>query len=98
MLILLYIQSGWTPLLSACAGGHSDVAQLLINKGASVDVMNEVSNCNKATFFFTKLDLFHFPVQYGFINVLVFIDSYVYYVFHAEWTHTFVSCLCWRSQ
>ena len=47
MLILLYIQSGQTPLLSACAGGHSDVAQLLISKGASIDVTDRVSERNK---------------------------------------------------
>ena len=31
------------PLLFACARGLSDVAQLLINKGASIDVKDEVS-------------------------------------------------------
>ena len=43
MLIFFYIQRGQTPLLCACAVGHSDVAQLLINKGASIDVTDEVS-------------------------------------------------------
>ena len=44
MLILTcYIQEGYTPLLLTCRNGHSDVAQLLINKGASMDVKNEVS-------------------------------------------------------
>ena len=37
------MQEGNTPLLLACLIGHSDVAQLLINKGASVDVTDEVS-------------------------------------------------------
>ena len=40
MFIFLH-PDGQTPLLSACAGGHSDVAQLLINKGASIDVTDK---------------------------------------------------------
>ena len=32
-----------TPLLLACGSGHIDVAQLLINKGASFDVSDIVS-------------------------------------------------------
>ena len=43
MFIFFYIQRGRTPLLSACVGGLSDVAQLLINKGASIDVTDVVS-------------------------------------------------------
>ena len=46
LLILIptcYLQEGNTPLLFACFNGLSDVAQLLINKGASVDVTDEVS-------------------------------------------------------
>ena len=43
MFIFFYIQSGQTPLLFACARGLSDVAQLLINKGASIDVTDYVS-------------------------------------------------------
>ena len=39
----LYAQDGRTPLLLACGSGLSDVAQLLINKGASFDVTDEVS-------------------------------------------------------
>ena len=39
----LYTQLGRTPLLLACESGHSDVAQLLINKGASFDVTDGVS-------------------------------------------------------
>ena len=38
-----YMQEGNTPLLLACENGLSDVAQLLIKKGASMDVTNEVS-------------------------------------------------------
>ena len=43
LILTCYIQKGYTPLLLACDNGHSDVAQLLINKGASIDVTNEVS-------------------------------------------------------
>ena len=39
----LCIQDGHTPLLLACERGLRDVAQLLINKGASFDVTNGVS-------------------------------------------------------
>ena len=37
------MQEGYTPLLLACENGLNEVAQLLINKGASVDVTNKVS-------------------------------------------------------
>ena len=46
MLILIltcYIQERDTPLLLACGNGLSDVSQLLINKGASMDVNDKVS-------------------------------------------------------
>ena len=44
MLILTcYIQVRDTPLLFACGNGLSDIAQLLINKGASIDVTDKVS-------------------------------------------------------
>ena len=43
MFIFFYIQSGQTPLLSAIDRSLSDVAQLLINKGASIDVTDYVS-------------------------------------------------------
>ena len=39
----LYTQAGRTPLFWACESGLSDVAQLLINKGASLNVTDEVS-------------------------------------------------------
>ena len=39
----LYTQFGRTPLSQACGSGLSDVAQLLINKGASFDVTDIVS-------------------------------------------------------
>ena len=39
----MYTQNGCTPLSWACVRGLSDVAQLLINKGASFNVTDEVS-------------------------------------------------------
>ena len=39
----LYTQDGRTPLFWACFCPLSDVAQLLINKGASFDVTDRVS-------------------------------------------------------
>ena len=39
----LYTQTGHTPLFRACESGLSDVAQLLINKGASFNVTDRVS-------------------------------------------------------
>ena len=42
-MFIFNIQSGRTPLLSAIDSGHSNVAQLLINKGASIDVTDKVS-------------------------------------------------------
>ena len=38
-----YTQDGRTPLSRACGSVQSDVAQLLINKGASFDVTDRVS-------------------------------------------------------
>ena len=43
----LYTQTGRTPLFWACYRGLSDVAQLLINKAANMDVTDEVSYHNK---------------------------------------------------
>ena len=43
LILTCYIQERDTPLLFACGNGLSDVAQLLINKGASMDVKNKVS-------------------------------------------------------
>ena len=39
----IYTQTGHTPLSLACFCCLSDVAQLLINKGANIDVTDEVS-------------------------------------------------------
>ena len=42
----IYTQTGYTPLSLACKNGHSNVAQLLINKGINYDVTDEVSHHN----------------------------------------------------
>ena len=56
------MQEGCTLLSAACAGGLSDVAQFLINKGAPIDVTDRVSY-NKAN----VLVLIH--VQYMYVSV-----------------------------
>ena len=43
----IYTQTECTPLVWACKNGHSDVARLLINKCAHMDVSDEVSYHNK---------------------------------------------------
>ena len=43
LILTCYIQEGYTPLLLACLNSLSDVAQLLISKGADVDVIDKVS-------------------------------------------------------
>ena len=43
LILICYMQEGNTPLLLACGNGLSNVAQLLINKGASIDVTDKVS-------------------------------------------------------
>ena len=37
-----FLQLGLSPLLAACAGGHTETAQLLIDKGASVNMYDKV--------------------------------------------------------
>ena len=43
----IHTQTGRTPLSRVCENGLSDVAQLLINKGANINVTDEVSYHNK---------------------------------------------------
>ena len=43
LILTCYIQERDTPLLFASRNGLSDVAQLLISKGASMDVTDKVS-------------------------------------------------------
>ena len=73
-----YIQWGQTPLLLAIESGHSDVAQLLINKRASIDVTNEVSKPNQSH----KETFYSVPVQLK--DLLLFliklIDMLIFYI------------------
>ena len=73
----MYTQDGRTPLSLACENGLSDVAQLLINKGASFDVTDDVSlyfyiyNLNSVSKF-----VIYFIVRAG-VNIKIF--SYFLY-------------------
>ena len=40
--LLILLQDGWTPLHAACQEGHDEVAELLLQAGASVDQETEV--------------------------------------------------------
>ena len=42
MLSLFVFQRGRTPLIAACEGGHSENAQLLIEKGADLNKQDNV--------------------------------------------------------
>ena len=45
ILSLSFLQNGQTPLWLACLNGHTDIAKLLIENGASMDVKDSVSCC-----------------------------------------------------
>ena len=60
------MQKGSTPLLFACIDGLSDVAQLLINKGASVDVTDEVSYMYLFEYIHLAMQLY--ITTYAFVN------------------------------
>ena len=74
----MYTQNGHTPLLLACEKGLSDVAQLLINKGASFDVIDEVSyyfyinNLNSASHFVIYLTVRRC------VNINIFLTFYTH--------------------
>ena len=42
ILSMFIFQSGRTPLIAACKGGHSATAQLLLEKGADLDKQDRV--------------------------------------------------------
>ena len=69
----LNTQDGCTPLSWACACGLSNVAQLLINKGASFDLTDKVSyyfyinNLNSASHFVIYLTVMRRCVNYLFL-------------------------------
>ena len=37
------LQDGWTALMSACKGGHKEVAEMLVKAGADVNAVDKVS-------------------------------------------------------
>ena len=45
--IVLYhsLQNGNTPLIAASCEGHKDIVEVLLNRGAEVDLPNKVSVC-----------------------------------------------------
>ena len=85
----MYLQNGRTPLSWACVHGLSDVAQLLINKGASLDVTDGVSyyfyinNLNSASHF-----MIYFTVR-AFVNINIF-----FYFLYTQNGHTPLSWAC----
>ena len=91
-----YTQTGRTPLFWACYRGHSDVAQLLIIKGANMDVTDEVSYHNK-----NKLNIscHLFASRYAIITHVKVIDipSNCLYIY-TDWTHSFIlGLLSWSE-
>ena len=38
----VHAQDGWTPLLLGASNGHVEIAQLLMEKGANIEAMDEV--------------------------------------------------------
>ena len=38
----VFVQNGWTPLITASYYGHTDICQMLVNKGAEMNHQNEV--------------------------------------------------------
>ena len=52
IVILIYIfsiQYGRSPLLVACEGGHTETTRCLIDKGANVNMFDEVCTINKCS-------------------------------------------------
>lgn len=47
IICLIILQYGRTPLCWAAANGLTDVAQLLISKGASINVIDKVSSTDQ---------------------------------------------------
>ena len=89
-------QTGRTPLSWACENGLSDVAQLLINKGANIDVTDEVSYHIK-----NKMNIVcHlFASRYAITTHVRVNDipSNCLYI-HTDWTHSFILGLLSWSQ
>ena len=58
------IQGGRTPLHYACMGGHLDVAQLLVERGASVTDKNKVRVMSSDVYAMTHMYLWIFVCMY----------------------------------
>ena len=43
IIILLYVQRGHSALMQALYNYHDEIARVLIDKGANLDIQNEVS-------------------------------------------------------
>ena len=85
----LYTQDGRTPLSWACACGHSDVAQLLINKGASFDVGDIVSYY----FYINNFDSVSHFVIYLTLRRCVNVNIFSYFLY-TKGGHTPLSRAC----
>ena len=84
----IYTQTGRTPLSWACKNGLSNVAQLLINKGAHMDITDEVSyhNENKVNI---ACHLFASGCAITTHVKVIFSPSNCLYI-HTDWTHSFI--------
>ena len=44
LMIPLFLQNGWSPLLVAAENGHLEITKILLKNNARVDVFDEVKN------------------------------------------------------
>ena len=60
LLMIIFVQRGWTSLMKACYQGHNEIIDLLLAAGAKIDLKNQVSL--KCTLFFCLIHFFkYFP-------------------------------------
>ena len=76
----LYTQFGCTPLSLACENGLSDVAELLINKGASFDVTDGVSYY----FYINNLNSASHLVIYLAVRTCVNVNIFSYFLYKQD--------------
>ena len=82
----LYTQTGCSPLSWACESGLSEVAQLLINKGANLDIMDKVSFHNEKKLFNTARCTITTHVNIKVIHV-------PFNCVYKDWKHSFYTVL-----